>query len=220
MSDEWIAFVDPESNMPFYYCVADGTTTWNNPNQAVSQLGLSTVELNSSLSYQMEIHPPEDEAVPPYAASTMMSMAFSTPVLANETSAVPSNSSSANHAEISNVITNSNLVDTTLTNEPRAPKKKQRVSAASFEINEFSSDVLPLRRLSDFATKMKLNKNYAEITRDHMDRTPYIKKPDGLYRSDIMCVLCKIQKPVDILFPCEHLVVCRMVRLTHSHNPV
>ena len=52
-----------------------------------------------------------------------------------------------------------------------ASKKRKSSASPTFTdsptlaIDEVTSEVIPLKKLSDYATKMKLNKNYAEIAR-------------------------------------------------------
>jgi len=104
----------------------------------------------------------------------------------------------------------SNYYHGTSAAETRSEKRPVREIAKDLEV------------LSKAAQKM--NKNYADLARDHLDRTPYTRQGDKTYLVGPACILCSKREATTVFFPCEHKCVCdkciRRLNIGHQSKRV
>ncbi|GMF65102.1 unnamed protein product [Phytophthora lilii] len=55
---------------------------------------------------------------------------------------------------------------------------------------------------------VELTKNYLELVRDFRQLRPFMRRPDGKYPADTLCVYCVSARPTSVFFPCQHMCVC------------
>jgi hypothetical protein len=61
----------------------------------------------------------------------------------------------------------------------------------------------------------KLNKDYNNLVKDFEFVKPY-SKSNGLYPSDTLCIMCRVNQPLNVLFPCLHKCVCSSCIKMHN----
>ena len=57
----------------------------------------------------------------------------------------------------------------------------------------------------------KPNKDYAAMAREHLQQRQYRAGTGGgaAVGAEVICVMCRTQRCFDVIFPCEHMCVCR-----------
>ena len=191
MSD-WVTYNDPQTGFDFYYNCKTGDTTWEMPSE------FKNVDDSGS--------------APPivYDSSTLLSLAF------NQTKGIGGGDKLMIHSESpisSDYGSYSGGLAPAVSHQGEGmgviSKSKSKLSTK--EIQENTTEVVPFNKLSQFAQKMKLNKNYSDLARDHLERARYSRLADKTFDSSVKCIMCKERSPTEVFFPCEHFAVCNPV---------